>query len=134
MSADTFRNDQVAAAEEQMTEAFGLLRLMGFDNDPVEPSPALRARRVEWSLTSRVAGCPHTTDPQPLFGLIHDPGVVYCAPCGALAAEHRATIAPDECDVCGGYAQVFIETGWRFGAVLVHGNICGACHEAGDVR
>ena len=77
----------------------------------------------------KLRACQHVvSSPTVVFGYLHQPGYVFCSPCLLKFVVEDTKNRPNECDACEATVSIFNEIMLQFGAILLCGNICEACH------
>lgn len=120
-------------AAEVVTQLSAILNRPRYWHPGEVPGP-IGERLQEWSRTPTKHMCAHVSTPQPVMGIMHKPGRVWCQRCvlAAIKADHKAR--PRVCDGCltDGHAT-FREHTIQAGPVLVWGNVCAGCSAAAGV-
>jgi hypothetical protein len=140
---DVAFEDQLAAAvaegQHVMTDVAGMLGTPMRQYEAGENAAGPIGERIaDWRRAAagrRVRlGCPHPSRsaPQLLFGLLHNPTVVWCPSCAVVAANLDSALRPDQCDACGQWAEIFTEVTLNLGPLIFGGNVCGDCVQAAE--
>jgi hypothetical protein len=124
-------DDQILAAEREAMRLQSGLKKEGFvDWEAGETVQAAVEAWKQYVLTKPIAFCAHATEsPDVRYGLLDQPGYIYCHDCHITAAYLRFVMNPLGCESCGkevpedAFAEVFI----RLGNFILHGNICYKC-------
>jgi hypothetical protein len=123
--------DQIDAAEQEAIRLQSGLKKEGFvDWEAGETVKAAIEAWRQYTLTKPIIFCTHATEaPDVRYGLLDQPGYIYCHDCHIVAAYIRTQMNPLGCEACGqqipenAFAEVFIQ----LGNFILHGNICYKC-------
>ena len=133
---ETFLNDQVEAAEQQLTDVVGFLAKVIDGNSSVSEKGFIDTfygqKYLYLTKGTFPVFCKHLDKKTPsiVYSMLADPTKVWCMDCMIKNCAKRVKEFPSTCDSCetDGHT-IFSETVVQAGAMLINGNVCVPCRD-----